>query len=112
MGVETSAGHGGAETSFTLATIAIEQLAKVDPSLSVLCDVHVRKHHDPQLRCTGTTGEVVASARSVKGSSSLRVWSMTRPLTCFIAWQLLLVRAGLRFRRVRSSNTYHEGWGH
>jgi hypothetical protein len=40
MGIETSTEHGGAGCSFTSAIIAIEELAKVDPSVSVLCDVH------------------------------------------------------------------------
>lgn len=40
MGIETPADYGGAESSFTAAIIAIEELAKVDPSVSVLCDVH------------------------------------------------------------------------
>lgn len=40
MGIETSSDLGGAESSFTSAIIAIEELAKVDPSVSVLCDVH------------------------------------------------------------------------
>jgi short-chain 2-methylacyl-CoA dehydrogenase len=40
MGIETSSDHGGSESSFTSAIIAIEELAKVDPSVSVLCDVH------------------------------------------------------------------------
>ncbi|KZT13166.1 acyl-CoA oxidase [Laetiporus sulphureus 93-53] len=40
MGIETSSEFGGAESSFTSAIIAIEELAKVDPSVSVLCDVH------------------------------------------------------------------------
>ena len=40
MGIETSADLGGAESSFTAAVIVIEELAKVDPSVSVLCDVH------------------------------------------------------------------------
>ena len=40
MGIETSTAHGGSESSFTSAIIAIEELAKVDPSVSVLCDVH------------------------------------------------------------------------
>jgi short/branched chain acyl-CoA dehydrogenase len=40
MGIETSAAHGGAESSFTSAIIAIEELAKIDPSVSVMCDVH------------------------------------------------------------------------
>ena len=40
MAIETSADHGGAESSFTSAIIAIEELARIDPSVSVLCDVH------------------------------------------------------------------------
>ncbi|KAF5372009.1 hypothetical protein D9615_008050 [Tricholomella constricta] len=40
MGIETSAEHGGAECSFTSAIIVIEELAKIDPSVSVMCDVH------------------------------------------------------------------------
>jgi alkylation response protein AidB-like acyl-CoA dehydrogenase len=40
MGIETSAEHGGAEASFISAIIAIEELAKIDPSVSVMCDVH------------------------------------------------------------------------
>ncbi|KAH9971674.1 mitochondrial acyl-CoA dehydrogenase [Lactifluus volemus] len=40
MGIETSADQGGSESSFTSAIIAIEELAKVDPSVSVMCDVH------------------------------------------------------------------------
>jgi hypothetical protein len=51
MGIETSPEQGGAGGSFTSAIIAIEELAKIDPSVSVLCDVHntlvntvIRKH--------------------------------------------------------------------
>lgn len=40
MSIETPADYGGAESSFTSAIIAIEELAKIDPSVSVLCDVH------------------------------------------------------------------------
>ena len=40
MGVETSDELGGAGASFTSAILVIEELAKVDPSVSVLCDVH------------------------------------------------------------------------
>ena len=39
MGIETSGDHGGADASFT-SVIVIEELAKIDPSLSVVCDVH------------------------------------------------------------------------
>ncbi|KAG8753975.1 hypothetical protein FRC12_011361 [Ceratobasidium sp. 428] len=40
MGIETSPDHNGAGSSFTSAIIAIEELAKIDPSVSVMCDVH------------------------------------------------------------------------
>ncbi|KAK8858767.1 hypothetical protein IAR55_002996 [Kwoniella newhampshirensis] len=40
MGIETQADFGGSECSFTSAIIAIEELARVDPSVAVLCDVH------------------------------------------------------------------------
>lgn len=40
MGIETSADHSGAEMSFMAAILAVEELAKVDPSISVCCDVH------------------------------------------------------------------------
>ncbi len=40
MGIETPADFGGAESSFMSAVLVIEELAKVDPSVSVMCDVH------------------------------------------------------------------------
>ncbi|KAG0164932.1 hypothetical protein DFQ28_007291 [Apophysomyces sp. BC1034] len=40
MGLETEADLGGAECSFTSAVLAIEELAKIDPSISALCDIH------------------------------------------------------------------------
>ncbi|KAH8080903.1 acyl-CoA dehydrogenase/oxidase [Filobasidium floriforme] len=40
MGIETSAEHGGSEMSFMAAILAVEELSKVDPSVSVCCDVH------------------------------------------------------------------------
>ncbi|ORY89561.1 acyl-CoA dehydrogenase/oxidase [Syncephalastrum racemosum] len=39
MGIETEADYDGSNCSFTSAIITIEELAKVDPSVSVLCDV-------------------------------------------------------------------------
>ncbi len=39
MGIETSEQYGGAGSSFTMACIAIEELGRVDGSVSVLCDV-------------------------------------------------------------------------
>lgn len=40
MGIEIPSELGGAESSFTSAILTIEELAKVDPSVSVMCDVH------------------------------------------------------------------------
>ncbi|EPS43696.1 hypothetical protein H072_2300 [Dactylellina haptotyla CBS 200.50] len=40
MGVEIEEEFGGSGMSFTAAIVAIEELARVDPSVSVLCDVH------------------------------------------------------------------------
>ncbi|KAI7870355.1 acyl-CoA dehydrogenase/oxidase [Spinellus fusiger] len=40
MGLETPADYGGAECSFTGAVLAVEELAKIDPSISALCDIH------------------------------------------------------------------------
>ncbi|KAI8074160.1 acyl-CoA dehydrogenase/oxidase [Gongronella butleri] len=39
MGIETEEEYDGANCSFTSAIITIEELAKVDPSVSVMCDV-------------------------------------------------------------------------
>lgn len=61
MGLETPADYGGAECSFMAAILAVEgkaidplrfgsyllifflfiELAKIDPSISALCDIHV-----------------------------------------------------------------------
>lgn len=59
MGLETEADFGGAESSFTGAILVVEgkqsslcggfrwhfhilsELAKIDPSISALCDIHV-----------------------------------------------------------------------
>ncbi|GAA5869809.1 hypothetical protein JCM1840_007642 [Sporobolomyces johnsonii] len=40
MAIETDPDHGGAGASFTSAILVIEELAKVDPAVSVCCDVH------------------------------------------------------------------------
>jgi len=39
MGIEIPEKYGGSELSFTSSIIAIEELAKIDPSVSVCCDV-------------------------------------------------------------------------
>lgn len=40
MGVEIPEEYGGAGMNFTAAIIGIEELARVDPSVSVMVDVH------------------------------------------------------------------------
>jgi short/branched chain acyl-CoA dehydrogenase len=40
MGIEIPEEYGGAGMNFTSAIVCIEELAKVDPSVSVMCDVH------------------------------------------------------------------------
>lgn len=40
MGFEIPEEYGGAGMNFTSAIVGIEELARVDPSVSVLCDVH------------------------------------------------------------------------
>lgn len=40
MGIEVPEEYGGAGMNFTAAIVAIEELAKVDPSVSVMVDVH------------------------------------------------------------------------
>jgi short/branched chain acyl-CoA dehydrogenase len=37
MGIETEAKYEGAESSFTAAILVVEELAKVDPAVSVVC---------------------------------------------------------------------------
>jgi len=40
MGIEVPEEYGGAGMNFTAAIVAIEELARVDPSVSVMVDVH------------------------------------------------------------------------
>lgn len=40
MGFEIPEEYGGAGMNFTAAIVGIEEIARVDPSVSVLCDVH------------------------------------------------------------------------
>ena len=40
MGIEIPEEFGGSGMNFTAAIVAIEELARIDPSVSVMCDVH------------------------------------------------------------------------
>ncbi|PYH83716.1 acyl-CoA dehydrogenase mitochondrial precursor [Aspergillus uvarum CBS 121591] len=75
MSVEVPEEYGGAGMNFTAAIVAIEELARVDPSVSVLVDVHntlvntaILKYGDAQARrtwlprlATGTVGSFCLS---------------------------------------------------
>ena len=57
MGIEIDADYGGTNSSFFVSCLVVEELAKVDPSVSVLCDVQntlivtlFRKYGSPQQR--------------------------------------------------------------
>ena len=39
MSIEVESEYGGTDSTFFAAMLAIEELAKVDPSVSVVCDV-------------------------------------------------------------------------
>lgn len=39
MGIEVESKYGGSQSTFFAAMLAIEELAKVDASVSVVCDV-------------------------------------------------------------------------
>ena len=40
MGVEIEAEYGGTDSTFFSSILVIEELAKVDPSIAVPCDIH------------------------------------------------------------------------
>ncbi|KAJ4375437.1 hypothetical protein N0V86_006968 [Didymella sp. IMI 355093] len=83
MGIEIPEEYGGSGMNFTSAIIAIEELARVDPSVSVMCDVHntlvntailkwgseaIKKKYLPQL-ATNTVGSFCLS-EPVSGSDA------------------------------------------
>lgn len=114
MAIETSPELGGSGASFTSAILVIEELAKVDPSVSVLCDVHntlvntvlrkyaseaMKEKYLPQLstskasqgNATGVGGLADELGRSSAPSASLK------PLP-----DRTLLRSRLRLRRVKT----------
>lgn len=81
MGIEVPEEYGGAGMNFTAAIVAIEELARVDPSVSVLADVHntlvntaILKYGDAQAKRTWlpklTTGTVGSFCLSEPASGS------------------------------------------
>ncbi|KAL4956769.1 acyl-CoA dehydrogenase/oxidase [Aspergillus filifer] len=83
MGIEIPEDYGGAGMNFTAAIVAIEELARIDPSVSVLVDVHntlvntaFLKYGDAQVQktwlpklATGTVGSFCLS-EPVSGSDA------------------------------------------
>lgn len=112
MGIETGADHGGAECNFTSAIIVIEELAKIDPSVSVMCDVH-NTLVNTIFRKYGT------QAQKDKFLPLLSE-SKVRPSYGTVHEQVLIVpigrlvlpfRARIWIRRICSANAGKEGWG-
>lgn len=92
MGIETSADLGGSESSFTSAIIAIEELAKVDPSVSVMCDVH-NTLVNTVLRKYGTTEQQQKWLPQLAESKVRvdRLYLKSVKLTFESAWKLLSI---------------------
>lgn len=111
MGIETSAVHGGAESSFTSAIITIEELAKVDPSVSVLCDVHntlintIMRQYGTKDQQNKWLPQLSQSKVSGFGSAMLFVAQY-----CITAWVFLLIRASLWLRRICAPDSCKERW--
>ena len=123
MGIETPIEYGGAGSSFTAAVIAIEELAKVDPSVSVLCDVH-NTLVNTIFRTHGTEEQkkrflpVLAEQKVyilVWRSGTWRLNGLTLPVflsfSGIVAWIILLVRTRIWFRCIRAADPCGEGWG-
>ena len=56
MSIEIPEEYGGAGMNFTAAIVAIEELARVDPSVSVLVDVHNTLVNTALLKWAGEEG--------------------------------------------------------
>ena len=81
MGIEIPSEHGGSESSFTSAILTIEELAKVDPSVSVMCDVHntlvntvvrkygTKKQHEKYLPLLAQSKVSLTSHHSFEGAN-------------------------------------------
>lgn len=112
MGIETSAAHGGAESSFVSAIIAIEELAKVDPSVSVMCDVH-NTLVNTILRKYGTKEQqdkwLPQLAQSKVQGFRLAVIFVAN--NCATARVFLPLRASLWIRRICTADSRTEKWG-
>lgn len=99
MGIETSIEHGGAGSSFTSAIIAIEELAKVDPSVSVMCDVH-NTLVNTILRKYGTNEQQEKWLPQLATNKVCTIMGNHSITYLRLAGVVLLVRARVRIRRL------------
>ena len=102
MGIEIPEDYGGAGMNFTAAIVAIEELARVDPSVSVMCDVHntlcntaIMKYGTEETKRKWLPRLATDTVGMDGTSKPLRVDSDTDQ-----ARFVLLIRASLRLRRV------------
>jgi hypothetical protein len=110
MGIETSAEHGGAESSFTSAIIAIEELAKVDPSVSVMCDVH-NTLVNTVIRTYGTKEQQDEWLPQLAESKvNTRFKHVTIQCSYIPVGFILSFRVCFWIRRLCSANASKEGW--
>jgi len=111
MGIETATEYGGAGGSFTSAIIAIEELARIDPSVSVLCDVHntlvntvIRKYGTEEQRA-----KWLPQLAESKACESLWILELFHNVDV-LAWFFLSLRNLFRFRCFCIKDSREEKW--
>jgi alkylation response protein AidB-like acyl-CoA dehydrogenase len=78
MGIEVPEAHGGAGASFFHATLAIEELSRVDPAVGVLVDVHNTLVINALLRW-GTTTDQQARWLPRLAASTVGAYALSEP---------------------------------
>lgn len=111
MAIETDPEHGGSGASFTSAILVIEELAKIDPAVSVCCDVHntlvntvLRKY------ASQTVKDKYLPQLSENKVSLLSPGEKDNVLTCreYVARFFCTIGTRFRIRRVRVENDCEE----
>ena len=111
MGIEIPSELGGAGSSFTSAILTIEELAKVDPSVSVMCDVH-NTLVNTVVRKYGTKEQQEKYLPLLAQSKVSLISRHTRedanlPRT---AWIILPFGSCIWIRRLRATDEGEKGW--
>lgn len=109
MGIEIPSELGGAESSFTSAILTIEELAKVDPSVSVMCDVH-NTLVNTVVRKYGTKEQQEKYLPLLAQSKVCLIYRHNHEYTnsLHIARIILSLRSRVRIRRLRAANEGEE----